>query len=876
MKLLNGHSLTPLKYIPAVEMSLDLKERDSAAALTPGDAEGISVGSWMQDDKEPGDGIVWRVQSIQQIYDTKTPQVQLQHVISTLRDRIMFGEHKPADITGTAGATTCTARQAINYILSFQSDWTLGTFDYDSVSNPYRFDGDTLFDALEIVSDSLEDAWWSYGFGTYPFTLNITQKSAGVGSEMRAGRNLNTIRKMIDRSGMYTRFYPIGKDDLHIDSQYVEKNTNLYGVISKVETDQSIESKEELTRWANERLAKHAEPTVTIDVEGLELADATGEDLDSFELGTVCRIPLPEDGTTITERIVAISYRDKIRQPEVVKIQLANSRNDVTKIIAEAIKKSGRGGRGGARQQKEDHAWFIDTETTVGMVAEGIVGEDEDGNPNWARLSQIIADGNGLDLSVQTLEDGVANAMAQITITENSILQTVQNNTTQLRSEINQTAGQIQLLVEDTLDQFYTEIIQEASSIVIRTGDNTKTFKSNTEPQGTQQDPLVDGDVWFKGDGEFTWGEKEQKTWLEDAGKSWAEAMTSEIYRYNGTANLWEKVSDAKAILQDTRFEESKESIRLMAGRVDLVNNEAQRHYAELKVEADQITSTVNDYYNGLSSSITQTASQIRAEVTDTKNELQGSITVQSNKIALVVEDTSSGPKIKAAQIVAAINNGASSIVISANHINLDGYVKASDITTDYLTARMANFASLTSNRGGISVYSVGTTNFSQGGVSCYLPNAISSLRLTQSGNTYTLQRQRFNDDSWVDVGSFSRATTLTGAWSSGVFTASASPQGNSLTTSLTVGAASRSGRTVTMPIYATIGSSATPVNTGKTASATITAGSGDISAQRGSRRTSEPSADGTLAKCSLNGWYVITISVLGGSKTYKFQVDVE
>ena len=816
MKLLNGHSLTPLKFIPAVEMSLDLKERDSAAALTPGDAEGISVGSWMQDDKEPGDGIVWRVQSIQQIYDTKTPQVQLQHVISTLRDRIMFGEHKPADITGTAGATTCTARQAINYILSFQNDWTLGTFDYDGVSNPYRFDGDTLFDALEIVSDSLEDAWWSYNFGTYPFTLNITQKSAGIGSEMRAGRNLKTIRKMVDRSGMYTRFYPIGKDDLHIDSEYVEKNTNLYGVISKVETDQSIDSKEELTRWANERLAKHAEPTVTIDVEGLELADATGEDLDSFELGTVCRIPLPEDGTTITERIVAISYRDKIRQPEVVKIQLANSRNDVTKIIAEAIKKSGRGGRGGAKQQKEDHAWFIDTENTVGMVAEGIVGVDAQGKPNWTRLSQIIADENGLDLSVQEVKNGVQNAMAQITITENSILQTVQNNTTQLRSEINQTAGQIQLLVEDTLDQFYTEIIQEASSIVIRTGDNTKTFKSNTAPQGTQQDPLVDGDVWFKGDGEFTWGEKEQKTWLEDAGKSWADAMTSEIYRYNGTANLWEKVSDTKGILQDTRFEESKESIRLMAGRVDLVNNEAQRHYAELKVQADNITSTVNDYYNGLSSSITQTASQIRAEVTDSVNQLQGSITVQSNKIALVVEDTSTGPKIKPAQIVAAINNGASSILISADHINLDGYVKATDITADYLKSKIAQITSL-----GVNTLVANSLQFATGGgMYGNVANAIINLQVHRDGNNYQIWGARFNGEI-VRTENFSRATTLTGAWSSGVFTASASPQGNSLTTSLTVGAASWSSGTATIPIYATIGSSATPVNTGKSATVT-------------------------------------------------------
>ena len=211
---------------------------------------------------------------------TDTPQVQLEHMIGSLRDNIIFGEITPKVITGNSKATVCTADQAIRFILSHQDDWVLGSFDYPGVSNPYKFDGDSLYDALETVSNSLKDAWWSYNMSVYPFRLNITRKGNAVGSEMRAGRNLRTITRTIDKTAMYTRFYPIGNNDLHIDGDYLEENSEIYGVISKVETDASITTKAELERFAMERLRDHCEPTVTVDVEGLELADATGEPLD--------------------------------------------------------------------------------------------------------------------------------------------------------------------------------------------------------------------------------------------------------------------------------------------------------------------------------------------------------------------------------------------------------------------------------------------------------------------------------------------------------------------------------------------------------------------------------------------------------------------
>lgn len=430
MILLSGHSLTKVRSVPLESMSLQLKERDSTATISAENLDGIGVDSWLLDDREPGAGIVWRVKSIQNAMSKRTVTVNLEHAISALRDNILFGEITPAMMSGRLGATTCTAQEAIEYILDRQNDWVLGTFDYASVSNPYKFDGDSLFDAIETVTSSLTDAWWSYDFTVYPFKLNITAKQAGTDSILRPGRNLRTISRTVDKSGMYTRFYPIGKNDLHIDAGYVERNVNLYGVISHVDTDQSIDSKAELTRWANERLAVHAEPVVTVDVEGLELAAATGESMDKLTLGRICQIPLPEFGTTISERITALNYPDKVAQPEMVRITLANNRQDVTKIISDAMKRSGRGARTSSRQGKEDMAWFEDTNDHVAMVAKGIVGVDAQGNPNWIRLSEIVVSGEGIDASVQSIQGDLVIQEGRIDVTESKVGMTVKTNDT--------------------------------------------------------------------------------------------------------------------------------------------------------------------------------------------------------------------------------------------------------------------------------------------------------------------------------------------------------------------------------------------------------------------------------------------------------------
>lgn len=1153
--LLNGHSLAAADKFMPESLSVSMSERGSTASMTVGpDAPLLHVDDWLQDETGPAAGIVWRIKTIEEQYDKKTRTVSLEHLIGSLRDVIMFGEIKPEDISGSSADPT--ARQAAEYILAKQSDWVLGDFAYTK-SNPYSFNGDDLFGALEDVTASLADACWEYDFASYPFTIHIRQLDDSLASEMRMNRNIVTLRKTIDKSRMYTRFYPIGKNNLHIDGNYIEKNVGLYGLVSKTETDTSRDTKQKLLSWAQERLDRHCEPAVTVTISGMELAEATGEPLDAFTIGRMCRIPLPEFQTTITERVVKLSYGDIINNPLNVTVTLANELQDVASILRQQSSGSGRAGRYGARQAEEDHAWFEDTTDHVSMVAEAVAGKDQEGNPDWSRVAELTVDGHGIDARVTEAEGEIVTQWSAIEATQSqislevgnavsmmqsSIVQTaeairsdVSASNSQIYSYIRQTASNIQTVITDVennsysytnetasgihrvivnttnqtwiqdtdptteaggghtpktgdvwvksthqgtwdgaegfdwehdeqynwfdiqgaqiygwandtwelvsdqqqtiswsemidtvelyvnqkikavvndegmIDVYmsklqqtaeeirsevstanstvYSYISQTATNVLIRVGETPRTVVAKTAPTKINNRNLEEGDVWVESQDQDNWDAAAEYSWDDDSQIDWNQLRSNKYHVYHD--GKWVEAFDGTTFIDDADLEVEHNTATLYARKLAMVDGELQRYYAELKVGADQIKSQVNEYYNQLgssitqtareirsdvfsdnsklysyisqtstqirlyvaneisdvSSSITQTASQIRSEVnaanssirssitqtassiraevrntesklassitqtagqirsevaaaestihssitqtasqikiqvsnaesrmsasiaatassirsevystesniratiTQTANSIRSdvntanskiysyvqqtassirqevgnaisgvnssitqtassirsevnsaisnvnaSITTQANRISLVVEGTGANAKIRPAQIVSAINNGESSIIISASHINLDGYVKATDITTNYISAKIADIT-LVEVKGLNSNGTIRSINGSVVGTDIYfgsgtgsgftgwsLKNFIKELQITSSGNTYKLQKKSYSDSDWQDVGTFSRATSLSGAWSGNTYTVTASPQGN-------------------------------------------------------------------------------------------------
>ena len=468
LKIIDGHGLTARAVFRAESMSLNLSEKDSTAAVTvTTSASNIKTGEWVQDLEDPGKNIVWRVKSIDDQRDTGTKTINLEHLINTLKDRIIPTEVKTTDISG---GSTATARQAINKILSYQSDWQLGTFDYDSVSAPYHFDGETLRAALDTVSGTLEDPVWEFNFSSYPFKINIRQLSASADSEMRGGRNLTTIKITEDRSQMYTRFYPRGKNNLKLSGNgYIEKNTSQYGVIEKTETDSAQGSEAELTTWANERLNRHARPGHTVTISGLELSASTGEDLDKLRIGHKCQVPLPEDGETITEKITKLSWKDKIKDPRAVTVTLADALEDVASIIAQEQQKSGGGSRAAAKANEENALLIGEVETglysVIAQTSTSIYQHVH--NEIEGVMSTIMQTATAIMLSVSSTKSDLYSTITQ---TSTSITLAVASAKSDLYSQIEQTASSINLSVATAKSSLWSSIMMTSTQITLKVG----------------------------------------------------------------------------------------------------------------------------------------------------------------------------------------------------------------------------------------------------------------------------------------------------------------------------------------------------------------------------------------------------------------------
>ena len=475
MYLLQGQSLTPAAWFMPESMPAQLVDSGiSTASIVLGpDAPDVTVGAWLLDDqaKHPAlKGLVWRVKSVETNFTAGTRTLQLEHMIALLQDDILFGERKTKDISGKS---TATARQAAEYALKGQSIWALGDCEYDRAL-PYSFNNVTRYNALTTVCGTLKDWCWEYDLSRLPFRLHIRQKSSEMGCELRMGRNLSAIKMTLDRSQMYTRFYPVGARNKTLPEKYLEKNTEAYGVVAHTATDQSQSNDAMMRAWAEEMLEKHAEPELNLTITALDLSAASEEPLDNIRLGMICRVPLPEFGTVIRQRVSRMQWRDALADPESISVTLANAITDVATILKQMGGGASSNAGGSAKAQEEDHAWLVDTTDHVGMVAEAIIGKEGE-TVDWSRVASIIVDGEGIHQRVVKAQADIIVNTTAIEMNEKRIQleATARSEADEaLSAQITVEAGRITSVVNKTgvnslgqNETLYSKITQNASAI---------------------------------------------------------------------------------------------------------------------------------------------------------------------------------------------------------------------------------------------------------------------------------------------------------------------------------------------------------------------------------------------------------------------------
>ena len=352
--LLSGHTMTPARMLRPVSMQLSLQTDGQSTATIVLDSESpdVPIGAWVQIWAPNGEMCVMYVKSRRKDYVTGNITLQLEHTFNLLNGMTVFGEVDAATMSGTQGATTCTVTQAIDYLLSQQTEtlWTRHQVDFNDAQG-WKFTNSDIYDDLRSLTDSIMDCQWEFDQTSLPWKLSLKAWPVAATMEMRRNRNLDTLQISLDRSGMYTRVYPTGKNNLHISGDYIDRNTATYGVIANVITDSTIASEGLLRAWATKQLVKNSVPKVSVEISGYELSQATGENLDKLVIGRMCRIPLPEYGETVTERLTELSWQDCIEAPDAVTCTLANELRTITGVMNEKA----RGGGGGSRKANTEH-----------------------------------------------------------------------------------------------------------------------------------------------------------------------------------------------------------------------------------------------------------------------------------------------------------------------------------------------------------------------------------------------------------------------------------------------------------------------------------------------------------------------------------------
>ena len=150
------------------------------------------------------------------------------------------------------------------------------------------------------------------------------------------------------------------------------------------------------------------------------------------------------------------------------------------------------------------------------------------------------------------------------------------------------------------------------------------------------------------------------RTALDDT----ANSLHSEIVQ---TSSYW------RASLDDATNSLHSEILVTSSSIRQYVDDSANSLHGEIVTTSSSIRQYVDDSTNSLHSEIVVTSNSIKQYVDDADNGLRSSITTERNRISLVVEGTGSNAHINAASIVASINHDSSSILISADRINLDG-----------------------------------------------------------------------------------------------------------------------------------------------------------------------------------------------------------
>ena len=330
---------------------------------------------------------LYRATALQRNHDRDTT-VTLRHAIDTLSDNVW--RVRDYDYSGTVAGY-------LAQLLSYQTHvyWQLGTVEDTGSWKRSGINYTRLSELLWELAGERHGYYFTYDFSTTPWTLNFLALPSAPAAEWRLTRNVHTLQLIRNDEDLCTRLYctvstttattPQGYTPEELDGRTVPvtdlgtvtvtdsavhtydnlEAQAIYGIVEKT-ADIDAEDVANPAAWAAEFLADRAEPTVQITIDGYELAAATGDSWDAFDLGKMTRCILADSGEILHERVVAITYPDLLGEPEHVTVELANRLAKFTDSLASvqtaassAKATAKKASRGGGSSTKDMEHWAM-------------------------------------------------------------------------------------------------------------------------------------------------------------------------------------------------------------------------------------------------------------------------------------------------------------------------------------------------------------------------------------------------------------------------------------------------------------------------------------------------------------------------------------
>ncbi len=299
------------------------------ATLVVSEDTAVSVRDFVEVYGENGSLGIFRVSSVGQLYG-ESRECNLTHALITLQDSILRGQ----------GTLSSDPKTAMETLLNAQAvkRWKIGKVEAtESIAEPMEYDNTNVYDGIKTVISLLPEYTFFVDQTAYPWTLNVVKKSQDVRSEGRLARNISSLRVTVDDSELCTRLVLDGGD------RYWDADTiGTWGEVARtISTGSDINDDatgDEIEAFLAEKVAayfeKHKNPTVTVEIDGLDFSAVTGEALDSISPGNMYRLALPDYDTTIIERVVSVSYADLLGAPRQATIYLNNRTEDASTRMA--------------------------------------------------------------------------------------------------------------------------------------------------------------------------------------------------------------------------------------------------------------------------------------------------------------------------------------------------------------------------------------------------------------------------------------------------------------------------------------------------------------------------------------------------------------